>query len=58
MMNPTRHFEIINGLVFLKMIQGTIAAMFGLAIPFVATLGWIAIGQNGLSSLWLYGQVF
>jgi hypothetical protein len=32
--------------------------MVGPTISFVATLGLITIGQNGLSSLWLYGQIF
>jgi hypothetical protein len=32
--------------------------MVGPAISFVATFGQIAIGQNGLSSLWINGQEF
>jgi hypothetical protein len=41
---------------FLKIIQGSNVVkkqgvMVGPCISFVATLGWIAIGQNGSSSL-------
>jgi hypothetical protein len=32
--------------------------MIGPRILFVATLGWIVVGKNNLSSLWLYGQIF
>jgi hypothetical protein len=32
--------------------------MVGPCISFVATLSWIAVGEDNLNSLWLYGQTF
>jgi len=56
MMNLKKGSRIPNGVVFFLNHLGDKCcqkkgAMVGLCILFVATFGWIAIGQNGSSSL-------